>query len=247
MQILMRQLLPMVVCTAAMAVASPALAQGTGTTATTRPPVPQAKTAKPKPPREPLEFRGFFVFDASMMSASESFNAVTGSSTMLGFGGGFEVHNLWKQLFARFAFATASKSGLATHDVPDPDFEEEFDLDIGLRTIELGGGWRMPLKKHPKLAVSAGGGLLFTHFTQRSSFAPEKDLAESFTGYSVQGGLDFTMSKWLSAGVEAQYRIVPAPSTTGLSAPADFDEDDLGGFVIRGMVVVRFGKQAPRK
>ena len=177
-----------------------------------------------------------------MMTASESFKAVTDSSTMLGFGGGFEVHNLWKHLFARFAIASASKSGKRAVVDDDGDvIATEFDIDLGLRTMELGGGWRMPLKKQPNLALSAGGGLLFTNFTQTSPFAPEEDSAESFTGYSVQGGLDITLSKWLSAGVEAQYRIVPdAIGTTGVSAV--YEETDLGGFVIRGMVAVRFGK-----
>jgi len=240
----MRLMISAVVFAAATAVASPSLAQGTGSSSSTRPPSSsQAKPAKPKVPRPPLEYRAFFLVDASMMAASQSFKAVAGSSTMFGYGAGGEIHNLWKKLFMRVAFASASREGERVFINGTDVIPSGFPVDLGIRTVELGGGWRMPLTNRP-VALYAGGGLLFTKYTETNSSAvalPEDDVAMSVTGYSVQGGLDMKMGKRFTVGVEAQYRIVP-DALGGNGVSALFAEDNLNAFVIRGMVGVRFGK-----
>ena len=46
-------------------------------------------------------------------------------------------------------------------------------IDVGLRTIEIGGGWRIPIRKHPKFTPYAGAGVLFVNYTEKSQFSGE--------------------------------------------------------------------------
>ena len=241
----MRILIPAVILAAALAVASPAAAQATGSSSSTqKAPAKPAKPPKPKKPpvpRKPIGARAFFIVDTEFMSASQSFTASTGSSTMFGFGGGGEILNLWKGIFARVAYSTASKTGERGNVVEGEFISSGFPMDIGVNTLELGAGWRTYMKKHPKVALYAGGGVLFVGYSQKSAFEPSFDAEERATGYSVQGGLEYALSKWFTAAVEGQYRGVPGVAgIAGVSG--GYDETDLGGYVIRGMVGIRFKK-----
>ena len=240
----MRILIPAVIFAAALAVASPAAAQATGSSSSTqKTPSKPPKPKKPPVPRKPIGLRAFFIVDSEFMSASKSFSASTGSSTMFGFGGGGEILNVWKSIFARVAFSTASKSGDRGF-VADGEFiSTGFPVDFGVDTIELGAGWRTYMKKHPKVALYAGGGVLFVNYSQTSPdpATAQENFSERFTGFSAQGGLEYALSKWLTAAVEGQYRGVPnALGEAGISKA--YGETDLGGFAIRGMVGIRFKK-----
>lgn len=219
-----------------MAVSVPAAAQGTGTSSSTK----KASSAKkPAAPKAPLSVRGFFAFDTEIMTASKSFDAVTGSSTVFGYGGGGEVLNLWKQLFVRGAVTVASTNGSRGFVVDGTFIPTNVNVDISLRTIEIGAGWRTLFKKHPKLALQYGGGVLFLNYSDTSQFATDTDnVSESFSGYYVHGGVDYALSKRMFAGAEAQYRGIPADTTTK-SIMASFQEKNLGGFVIRAMFGIK--------
>jgi hypothetical protein len=235
----MRILIPAVILAAALAVASPAAAQATGSSSSTQ--KTPAKPKKPPVPRKPIGARAFFVVDTEFMSASQSFSASTGSSTMFGFGGGGEILNVWKSIFARVAFSTASKSGELGHVVDGVFISSGFEADYGVNTTEVGAGWRTYMKKHPKVALYAGGGVLLVGFSQTNAFEPSLNFSERFTGFSAQGGFEYALSKWLTAGVEGQYRGVP-DALGEFAASKAYDESDLGGFAIRGMVGIRFKK-----
>ncbi len=244
----MRTLTTGVILAAALAVAVPASAQGTGTSSSTKKPAAtQAKPAVPKPPapKPKIGYRGFFVLDTEMMTASQSFDAITGSSTLIGYGGGGEVVNLWQHLFVRGSIAVASTNGERAIMLGTTVIPTGVGIDVGLRTIEIGGGWRFPIRKHPQFTPYAGGGVLFVNYTEDSQFSASTDnVNESFTGYAVQGGLDLTLSRWVYAGVEAQYRLVPDALGRG-GVSKTFNETDLGGFVFRVMVGVKLPADKP--
>ncbi len=250
----MRLLISTVIFAAAVAVAVPASAQGTGSSSSTQKP---ASTAKPKPkkPRAPLGYRAFFTLDTEMMTASQSFRAVTGSSAMIGFGGGGEVLSVWHGLFVRGAVSAASKSGERALVAFGEVIPTGQTVDIGLTTIEIGAGWRMYPKKHPKMALYGGGGLLVARYSETSPNAVgDENVKQSFRGFSVQGGLESALSKVMTFAVEGQYRAVPnaigqggvsrtfveaaGASLSGLSPK----EASLGGFTIRVMVGIRIKK-----
>jgi opacity protein-like surface antigen len=240
----MRILTTGVILAAAMAVAVPAAAQGSGTSSSTKKPAAtQAKPSVPKPPapKPKIGFRGFFALDTQMMTASKSFDAITGSSTLIGYGGGGEVVNLWQHLFVRGSIAVASTSGERAIVLGSTVIPTGVGIDIGLRTVEIDGGWRFPIRKHPQFTPYAGGGVLFVNYSEDSQFSSSSstdNVNESFTGYAVQGGLDLTLSRLIYAAVEAQYRLVPnALGDAGVSK--SFGETDLGGFVFRVMIGVK--------
>lgn len=230
----MRIATSILVLTAALACAAPVAAQGTGTSSSRQ--KPPTKPPAPPLPKPVMNIRAFGAFDIQMMSASESFKAVTGSSTMFGYGGGGEVVNLWKTLFVRGDFVTSSSSGERVFVITDEVISTGVPITVRLNTMEVAGGWRLRLRKLPKYTPYFGGGIVMVGYSEKSDFETEADdVNDSFTGYTFFGGFDMQLKPRLFAAVEAGYRIVPdAIGTAGVSLV--YDEKDLGGFVVRVMV-----------
>jgi hypothetical protein len=232
----MRIVTSLIVITAALAMASPAAAQATGTSSSRQRKAVMPKPASPPLPKPKMNIRAFGAFDVEAMSASQTFQAVTGSPVVLGYGGGAEIVNLWSHLFVRGDYTTGSTSGARAFVVDGSVISTGIPLSVRLATTEFAGGWRMPMRKHPKYTPYAGAAFLLVHYSETSDFAADADnVSDSFTGYSVLGGVDIQLKKrWYLSG-EAQYRFVPsAIGTAGVSLV--YGETDLGGFVGRVMV-----------
>jgi hypothetical protein len=227
--------LPIVILAAVLAVSFPAIALAQAGSSSS---VPQARPAN----APPIGVRIFGVVEPELMRASQSFDAVTGSSMLVGFGAGADILNVWRQLFVRAAFSTASASGERAYVVGSDVIPNGLTIDVGMRTFEVGAGWRAPMKKHPNYAIYFGGGALFVSYTEDSQLAAAGDnVAESFRGYAVEAGFDTTFAKRFSAAFEGQFRIVPnALGEAGASK--SYGETDLGGLAIRVMIGVKLGK-----
>ena len=65
-----------------------------------------------------------------------------------------------------------------------------------------------------------------------------ENVSERFNGFSVFGGIDIAVGKWLIAGVEGQYRTLANTIGEG-GVSAHFEETNLGGLGIRFMVGIR--------
>lgn len=222
---------------AALACAAPAVAQTTGTSSSRqKPSTPSTKPPAPPLPKPVMNIRAFGLFDIEMMSASDTFKAVTGSATMFGFGGGGEVVNLWKTLFVRGSFAAASSDGERVFVIADEIVSTGIPMTVTLQTIEVAAGWRLRLRKMPKYTPYVGGGVLFVGYGEKSDLeTPAESVSESFTGYTILGGFDILLRPRWFATIEAQYRIVPdAIGSGGVSQV--YEEKDLGGFVARVMI-----------
>ena len=224
--------------------AAPALAQGTGTIQGTGVSSSQRKPgSKPKAPRRPIGYRAYFTFDSAMMAARDSFDAVTGSSNMFGYGAGGEILNLWKTLFVRVSWSQSSADGQRPIVFENEVFPTEFPIEIGLRLFELGGGWRIHLSGLPNIVLYGGGGLLMAGYRETNPTLTEaENLRESHKGFSGFGGLEFTLSRMLTAGAEVQYRRISTPMAPFGTVFRAFEESDLGGISIRALVGYRFGK-----
>ena len=116
----------------------------------------EANDAAAARPREPIGFRAFVSFDMVALAAADSFDAALGTSSMTAVGGGGEVLNLWKGLFARVGVSSMSDTGTRLAIVDDDIFDLEIPLDVKIRTIEFGGGWRYVRRARPR---PAGAGL----------------------------------------------------------------------------------------
>jgi len=232
------------------AVPSPASAQATGTTSSAqKPPANPPKPKAPPKPKLPLEFRLFGVFEPQFMTAANTFDAVTGSSVLLGYGGGAEVLNVWRQLSVRGDITFASASITNGNIVDGVFLSNGVPVDLTFRTIELGAGWRMPLKKHPKMSFYVGGSAIIFHYGESGPLAtPEETVSQSFTGFGGELGLDWALSKRSVFSLEGQYRTVPS-NPPGGSTQAVLNEPDLGGFAVRAMYAISFTKKpsAPKK
>ena len=194
-------------------------------------PSPPARTPPPQKPKVGVRAYGFYDFEA--LAASNTFNAVTGSSTLNSFGGGVEVTNIWQKVFVRMTFAHGSKDGQRVFVNNGTVFPLGIPLTVGMTPIELGGGWRTTVDKKGLTGVYVGGGVVFLNYSETSTGATGDDnTSQTFTGYTLFGGVDRTFHKYVFAGAEAQYRGLPnAIGTAGVSQ--SYNETNLGGFAIR--------------
>jgi hypothetical protein len=207
-----------------------------------KPPATQkpTATARKPTPKLPIAYRAFFVAEITALSASETFEAVSGSSVMNSLGGGGEVLNLWRKAFARVAVTSGSQTGSRGYFIGGEQLPVEIPVEVRITNFELGGGWRQYLKKHPNIAFYGGGGLVIANYRESSDFAEAgEDSALAFNGYSVFGGVEVAIWKWVIGGVEGHYRSVPdALGETGLSNA--YGDSNLGGASIRVLIGVRY-------
>ena len=183
--------------------------------------------AKPK-----LGVRGIVDVSAVWMTASESFKAVTGKSMRTQFGGGVQVVNVWKGLYAEGLVGWSSLDGSRVFVYNDTVYGLGIPVSITLTPIDAGGGWRFPLGKKRKAHAYAGGGVTFMKYQEESDFAGAEDnVDETFTGFYAAGGVEIPLAKWIHLRGEARYTSIPnALGIAGVSV--DFDETDLGGIAV---------------
>jgi hypothetical protein len=198
---------------------------------------PQPPTTKPKPPAKPpakaaapvIGFRGFGTVTVDKMTASDSFKAVTGEDTTVFWGGGAQVTNLWRGLFAEVAFEFASKDGERVFVGSDDEvFQLGIPLEIKMMPVDIVGGWRTPIANNT-LAYGAGG-ISFLTYEETSDFAEaDENVDENFNGFVLFGGIEYRATQWVHVRGEVRYRrFGDAIGAGGVSAA--FEEDDLGSF-----------------
>jgi hypothetical protein len=212
----------------------------------TQKPAQPAQTTKPKPkpvPKLPLGFHGFFLLESNSMSASSTFKAQTGSSSLMGVGAGGEVLNIWRKVFLRAALSASSVTGERGFVLDDGFQSTGIPVDIGVRYFEIAGGWRTYLKKHPRVALYVGGGLLFGTISQESPLAEAGDNgSETGTGFVLLGGLEYAVWHRVVVGVEGEFRSVGGVLGNPGSVSGGFLETNAGGAAIRALVGFRFRK-----
>ena len=208
---------------------------------TQKPPQPatQKPPARPARPKPPVGFRVFGLVDVNFMAAKNTFDATTGSSMLIGYGGGADITNLWRGLFVRGAVSFMSADGERVAISGDEVIPLGIDLNVSMTPIEIGAGWRVPAGRRQQVTPYVGGGLLLLNYKETGEFAATGDDSnESFTGTFLMGGIDFAVGRRISVGFEGQYRMVPNAIGEG-GVSAEFDEDNLGGFTFRAMFGIR--------
>jgi len=219
--------------------AQPVQAPPTPTTSAPKPlPAPgtQVKppaTSKPGVQAKPkLGVRGIADVSRVWMTASESFKAVTDTSMRVQFGGGVQVVNLWKGLYAEAMVGRSSLDGSRVFVYQGTVYDLGIPVSITFTPIDAGGGWRIPLGKKKKAHAYAGGGATFMKYQEESDFADSGDnVDEVFIGFYASGGVEYSLTRWLHLRGEARFTSVPnALGAEGVSA--DFDETNLGGVAV---------------
>ena len=222
-------------CALVLGLALPAVAQ---TLAQTPAPKP-APAPAPAPVPQKLGVRAYFLFDTNALSASETFDATMGSSTFSAPGGGGEVINIWGGLFARVAFSSMKETGTRVAVIDGTVVPLDIPLTVEMKPLEIGGGWRFPLRKSPRFTPYGGAGYVKLAYKETSDFAAsDEESDESFSGFVVFGGVEVVIWKWVMAGAEVQYRSIADALGTGGASQA-FNETDLGGTTFRFLVGIR--------
>ncbi len=199
-------------------------------------------------PRQPIGVRAFGLFDVNSLTASQSFTAVLGTSRLNAFGGGVDVTDISAHVFVRVAGSHMSKVGSRAFADKTGTSVQVVSLNVpttvALTPLEIGVGWRFVMtdraKKPRPLTPYAGLSVLSQHYSDTSSFAAASDnVSQTNRGVSLFGGIDLTIMKHISLGLEGQLRSVPkAIGTAGVSQV--FGETDLGGKTLRLAFGVKF-------
>jgi hypothetical protein len=191
----------------------------------------------------PVGLQAFAAIDFNHFAASKTYNAIFGSSSIPGYGGGADITNIWKQVFIRVAVTHLTKTGSRVFVDSGQVYQLNQPAQLSLTPIEIGAGWRFVLK-NPRLTPYAGGGVLIESYKVVYSESTDLNESETFKGGVFFGGADFAITKVLFVGGEAQFRTLPnaLQSSLASSAANAFNETDGGGFTVRFTVGVRFGK-----
>ena len=173
------------------------------------------------------------------MAAKESFEAVTGSSMVTGFGAGIEVENVWRSVFVRGTISRLSKTGERVLVSDGEVFRFGVPLDITMTPIEVGAGWRFGPVGSRGIVPYVGGGALFLKHREESEGDDEgARVNESYTGFALFAGVEVPVWQKVSAGAELGWRSASVGGPGG--AMRAFGEDNLGGVTFRVMAAFRF-------
>jgi len=215
--------LRMAMCLAVLLTAAPAFAQSSGS-----------------PASGSNEFRGrlYVHFEGQAVKAKDSFEAVTGSSTVTGLGIGLEVQNLWRGLFVRTGISKLTTSGERVFVDEGDVFPLGIPLDITMTPIEVAVGWRFKPLGSRGVVPYAGGGPMFLKYREESEGdVSGESVNQTFSGIALFGGIEVPVWKYISAGAELGLRKATVDSPRGTMRL--FDESDLGGLTFRVMVSFR--------
>jgi hypothetical protein len=169
--------------------------------------------------------RGYAVIGSTMLTAADSFDAVAGSSSTLGIGGGAAV-SFWKGLFVDVSVSRMKVDGERVFVDEGTVFPLGIPLAVTMVPFDLAGGWRLSGRR---LSPYAGAGLSWISYKETSDFAAAgEDVDDSGTGLLLLGGVDVALSDWLHLGGEVRYRDADAAlGDTGVSQI--FGETSIGG------------------
>lgn len=185
-----------------------------------------------------LGIRGLVSFGAVRMDASDSFDAIFGTSTLSEVGGGVQVTNVWRGVFAEVTAGRSKKSGERAFVHDGTVFPLGIDLDATIIPLDIVAGYRF--NRSGRFIPYVGGGYTSVVYRETSPFAESgDDVDDRHAGFVALGGVEVRTLRWLQVRGEARYRRVPdALGNGGVSAA--FGEDSLGG--LRFGVLVGIGR-----
>lgn len=182
------------------------------------------------------QVRPFFLVTAEHFAASNTFNATFGTSVEPTFGGGVDV--VMHHVFVDFAVSRMSKTGERFFVDSGTVFKLGIPSHVALTPVELSIGYRRPLRRFiPYGSVGVG----WYHYTQVDDFSdPTENVATTHSGFLVNGGVEFRLTKWLALSGDAQYTHVSGIlGQSGLTSGSQaFGEDNLGGVAGRLRVIL---------
>ena len=220
-----------VVCAmASAATLSPSVAAGQQRPAVAARPAPAERTA----------IRAFGDVGVTLFSASDTFDAVLGSTSGVFFGGGAEVV-LPQRIFFNVRISRFQKSGERVFVLDGEVFPLGIETKVGVTPVEVTAGYRSGARGRTRTVIPyIGGGVGWHKYSETSDFADgDEDVSDSFQGYHALGGVEFRLRRLFAVGGEGQWTTVPDALGTAVSGASEaFGETNLGGFGFRVRFVV---------
>lgn len=180
--------------------------------------------------------RVFAVVEGQAMTARDTFDAISGTTSLFGAGAGIEGHRLWKELFLRVSGARLSVEGERVFVFGGEVFPLGIPMTVQLTPIEIAAGWRFDAPGR-RLVPYVGGGTVVMRFRETSKFDTSADTVEkTFSGAVALAGVDLRVTRLVSVGAEAGMRIIKITRPGG--ALGALGEDDLGGVSMRLLVSI---------
>jgi opacity protein-like surface antigen len=177
-----------------------------------------------------IGIRGYAAFGVAQLAASDTFEAIADTSQQPLFGGGVQVTNIWRGVFADVGVSQLETIEGDRVFVDDGTvFDLNIPLEVSMRPVDIAAGWRLV---YGRLSPYVGAGVTFLKYEETSEGADaDENVDESKTGPLFLGGVDVAIVNWLHAGGEIRYRQV-----TGIlgdnGASAEFGEDNAGGLAV---------------
>ena len=191
---------------------------------------PAPDAAEKARPQLRSSVRGFGQLGLIRFTASDSFDAITGSPLGVMYGGGAQV-GFSNGLFFQGSVERYEETGERVFVFEDQIFQLGITNTVTVTPIQLTVGYRQASTE--SVVGYVGGGLGWHRFEEQADLAdPSLNVDETKIGYHVLGGVEYPLTRWLWIGGEGQWSYVPdVLGNDGISAA--FQEDDLGGFTIR--------------
>ena len=197
----------------------------------------QSRTPRPSGSR-PVEIGGYAMVGQFNFAASESFDAVLGTTSGPIFGGGATVGLPWGGLFVDIGAWQYSHAGERALVLDGQVIPLGIPLDVTIVPIEISAGWKFRIRALPKLIPYVAGGYTSLSYKETSLFSGSGENVDGrFGGYHLRGGAEFKVMRWLGVAGEFAWTTVPDAIGGGGVSKA-FTEDDLGGTSFRARITV---------
>lgn len=184
-----------------------------------------------------VDIKGYGMVGGVSFAASDSFEAVFGSSSGTIFGGGAEVGLPFGGLYVGIGAWRFNADGERVFVSDSQVFPLGIPVSVEITPIELTAGWRFKTLS-PRFIPYAGGGWSSYGYSEVSDFAEAGDnVDERFSGWHILGGVEFKLTRWLGVAGEIAFAGVPDALGAGGASEA-FGETDLGGTSYRLKITV---------
>ncbi len=194
--------------------------------------------------------QGVAIAGVNWMSPSKSLKASGLSTKPLEIGGGVQVINIWRDLFAQVNVSRLSTDGERTFvDEDGTSFPLGIPLSVTATFIDVSAGWKViQLRETGRPLLSYfGGGVGRVRYEERSPFAlPGDDVETTATSYHIVGGVEVKVLRWLGIAGEIRYRWVPNLLGEGGTSAA-LDDNNFGGLHAGAGVTLGFGGATLRR
>jgi len=185
--------------------------------------------ATPAAAQSPLAFRGFGTIAVEQQAAKDSFDAVTGSTTLTSFGAGVQVTNIWRRLFVEIGAERASLDGERVFVDGSTVERLGIPVEITVAPLDVMAGWRFGSGRG-RLTPYAAAGLTSIGYSESSDFADnDENVDERASGVVLAAGVEVRLRRLIHLRGEMRFR--QAGGVLGdQGVSQEYGEKNLGGF-----------------